>query len=136
MRRCGQGQALTVPEMLRRLKDPAALDPTVTSGVISRMASTESPTLNARTVQHNAAMWWSRASGYPFEPRNPRKSAYQFAPLSGSGLLDRIADRRWGTVTMVTEAGEAQVARLLPTAMTNRVRVELGAPAGRGSLGV
>jgi hypothetical protein len=63
MRRCGQGQALTVPEVLRRLKDPAGLDPTVTSRVVSRMSSVESPTLNARTVQHNAAMWWSRASG-------------------------------------------------------------------------
>ena len=38
-----KGRPLTVPELIQRLKDPTALDPTVTTGVVSRMTSAESP---------------------------------------------------------------------------------------------
>jgi pSer/pThr/pTyr-binding forkhead associated (FHA) protein len=85
-----KGRPLTVPEVLRRLKDPAALDPTVTSGVVSRMTSAESPTLNARTVQHNAAINPGNSGGPLFDKCGNVMGVNTLVALNSQGLFFSI----------------------------------------------
>lgn len=85
-----KGRPLTVPELLRRLKDPAALDPTVTTGVVSRMTSAESPTLNARTVQHNAAINPGNSGGPLFDKCGNVMGVNTLVALNSQGLFFSI----------------------------------------------
>jgi pSer/pThr/pTyr-binding forkhead associated (FHA) protein/S1-C subfamily serine protease len=85
-----KGRPLTVPEVLRRLKDPAALDPTVTNGTVSRMTSAESPQLNARTVQHNAAINPGNSGGPLFDRCGNVMGVNTLVALNSQGLFFSI----------------------------------------------
>ena len=85
-----KGRPLTVPELIQRLKDPSALDPTVTTGVVSRMASAESPQLNARTVQHNAAINPGNSGGPLFDKCANVMGVNTLVALNSQGLFFSI----------------------------------------------
>ena len=85
-----KGRPLTVPELIQRLKDPNALDPTVTTGVVSRMTSAESPQLNARTVQHNAAINPGNSGGPLFDKCANVMGVNTLVALNSQGLFFSI----------------------------------------------
>jgi pSer/pThr/pTyr-binding forkhead associated (FHA) protein len=85
-----KGRPLSVPELLRRLKDPSALDPTVTTGAVSRMTSAESSTLNARTVQHNAAINPGNSGGPLFDMCGNVMGVNTLVALNSQGLFFSI----------------------------------------------
>jgi pSer/pThr/pTyr-binding forkhead associated (FHA) protein/S1-C subfamily serine protease len=85
-----KGRPLTVPELIQRLKDPTALDPTVTTGVVSRMTSAESPQLNARTVQHNAAINPGNSGGPLFDKCSNVMGVNTLVALNSQGLFFSI----------------------------------------------
>lgn len=85
-----KGRPLTVPELLRRVKDPTAMDPTVTSGTVSRMTSAESPQLNARTVQHNAAINPGNSGGPLFDKCSNVLGVNTLVALHSQGLFFSI----------------------------------------------
>ena len=85
-----KGRPLTVPELIQRLKDPTALDPTVTTGVVSRMTSAESPQLNARTVQHNAAINPGNSGGPLFDKCANVMGVNTLVALNSQGLFFSI----------------------------------------------
>ncbi len=85
-----KGRPLTISEALKRVTDPAALDPTVTSGVVSRMTSAESPTLNARTVQHNAAINPGNSGGPLFDKCGNVMGVNTLVALNSQGLFFSI----------------------------------------------
>jgi pSer/pThr/pTyr-binding forkhead associated (FHA) protein len=85
-----KGRPLTVPELIQRLKDPTALDPTVTAGVVSRMTSAESPQLNARTVQHNAAINPGNSGGPLFDKCANVMGVNTLVALNSQGLFFSI----------------------------------------------
>jgi pSer/pThr/pTyr-binding forkhead associated (FHA) protein len=85
-----KGRPLTVPELIQRLKDPTALDPTVTAGVVSRMTSAESPQLNARTVQHNAAINPGNSGGPLFDKCSNVMGVNTLVALNSQGLFFSI----------------------------------------------
>jgi len=85
-----KGRPLTVPELIQRLKDPNALDPTVTTGVVSRMTSAQSPQLNARTVQHNAAINPGNSGGPLFDKCANVMGVNTLVALNSQGLFFSI----------------------------------------------
>jgi pSer/pThr/pTyr-binding forkhead associated (FHA) protein len=85
-----KGRVTSVPELLKRLKDPASMDPTVTTGTVSRMTSTEVPTLNARTVQHNAAINPGNSGGPLFDKCANVLGVNTLVALNSQGLFFSI----------------------------------------------
>ncbi len=85
-----KGRPTTVPELIHRLRDPTALDATVTTGVVSRMTSAESPTLNARTVQHNAAINPGNSGGPLFDQCANVVGVNTLVALNSQGLFFSI----------------------------------------------
>ena len=85
-----KGRPLTIPEALKRVTDPAALDPTVTSGVVSRMTSAETPTLHVRTVQHNAAINPGNSGGPLFDKCGNVMGVNTLVALNSQGLFFSI----------------------------------------------
>jgi pSer/pThr/pTyr-binding forkhead associated (FHA) protein len=85
-----KGRVTSVPELLKRLKDPASMDPTVTTGAVSRMTSTEVPTLNARTVQHNAAINPGNSGGPLFDKCANVLGVNTLVALNSQGLFFSI----------------------------------------------
>jgi|GEM_PF-2774995 len=85
-----KGRPTSVPELIQRLRDPAALDPTVTTGIVSRMTSAESTTLNARTVQHNAAINPGNSGGPLFDQCANVVGVNTLVALNSQGLFFSI----------------------------------------------
>jgi pSer/pThr/pTyr-binding forkhead associated (FHA) protein len=85
-----KGRPTTVPELIQRLRDPTALDATVTTGVVSRMTSAESATLNARTVQHNAAINPGNSGGPLFDQCANVVGVNTLVALNSQGLFFSI----------------------------------------------
>jgi pSer/pThr/pTyr-binding forkhead associated (FHA) protein len=82
-----KGRPTTVQELIQRLRDPTALDPTVTNGVVSRMTSAEGGRLNARTVQHNAAINPGNSGGPLFDDCAAVVGVNTLVALNSQGLF-------------------------------------------------
>jgi pSer/pThr/pTyr-binding forkhead associated (FHA) protein/S1-C subfamily serine protease len=85
-----KGRPTTVQDLIQRLKDPGALDPTVTTGVVSRITSAEGSALNARTVQHNAAINPGNSGGPLFDECGTVVGVNTLVALNSQGLFFSI----------------------------------------------
>lgn len=85
----------SVDEFMTRLKDPSALDATMTAGAVSRMNSaeikkSETRTLNARTVQHNAQFNPGNSGGPLFDDCNAVVGINTFFRTDAQGVFFSI----------------------------------------------